>query len=151
MQRTTKGLTLVVAIVVILLNLLLLVKENYIFSFLRPFGPVRTSKLLSVRKRPNSLRVQHTFKRRSKHIFIFRENKMNCSHKYHKVKAHPETGIFLYKSVRWKKIEESDYLKKTPGIVIEPDIFLIVPCLDIAIYVYLCYRKVSSEKKSYLT
>ena len=72
---------------------------------------------------------------------------MNCSHKYHKVKAHPETGIFLYKSVRWKKIEESDYLKKIPGIVIEPDIFLIVPCLDIAIYVYLCYRKVSSEKK----
>ena len=43
MQRTTKGLTLAVAIVVILLNLLLLVKENYIFSFLRPFGPVRTS------------------------------------------------------------------------------------------------------------
>ena len=52
MQRTTKGLTLVLAIVVILLNLLLLVKENYIFSFLRPFGPVRTSSktLISLKK-----------------------------------------------------------------------------------------------------
>ena len=59
-----------------------------------------------------------------------------------KIRSHPETGIFLYKSINWQKIEESEYLKKEPGFVIEPDVFLVVSCIDVSKYVYFCYAKV---------
>lgn len=67
-----------------------------------------------------------------------------CDKKYHKIKTHPETGIFLYKSIKWKTLEKSDYLRKKPGHVVDPDLFLVVALLEVSKYVFLCYCKVFS-------
>ena len=66
-----------------------------------------------------------------------------CDKKYHKIKTHPETGIFLYKSIKWKTLEKSDYLRKKPGHVVDPDLFLVVALLEVSKYVFLCYCKVN--------
>ena len=58
-----------------------------------------------------------------------------CDKKYHKIKTHPETGIFLYKSIKWKTLEKSDYLRKKPGHVVDPDLFLVVALLEVSKYV----------------
>ena len=55
-----------------------------------------------------------------------------CDKKYHKIKTHPETGIFLYKSIKWKTLEKSDYLRKKPGHVVDPDLFLVVALLEVS-------------------
>ena len=60
-----------------------------------------------------------------------------CDKKYHKIKTHPETGIFLYKSIKWKTLEKSDYLRKKPGHVVDPDLFLVVALLEVSKYVLL--------------
>ena len=77
-----------------------------------------------------------------------------CDKKYHKIKTHPETGIFLYKSIKWKTLEKSDYLRKKPGHVVDPDLFLVVALLEVSKYVFLCYCKVFSYyylKNNHLT
>ena len=39
------------------------------------------------------------------------------------------------------------YCPGKPGLVLDPDVFLVISCLEVSTYVYFCYKKVRSGAK----
>ena len=36
------------------------------------------------------------------------------------------------------------YCPGKPGLVLDPDVFLVISCLEVSTYVYFCYKKVNA-------